>query len=308
MKFKNSLIFYLLISIGIVSCKKEDDSELIALEERIFQAYIQSNNITVPPTESGLYFIEETVGEGSSPKEGDWVLVNYDLYIVNGEQLIYTSEKAKAIEKNIYDSRLIYGNSKLSIGSNIQGFDEGLYKMKEGGKAQLLFKSDLGYGKQGAGLIAPYNSMLIEVELIKVIPDPVAYEKEMIQDYLDANGYTDIDTTESGLYYIQVEEGTGDSAMTGMYVSINVDGYLLDGRKFLEEDVYRFLLGSYDYTLTPGLIEGISYMKENGKARLIVPYYLGYGDIGKSYYEGRGKVPIPPYTTLLYDIELLSAK
>jgi FKBP-type peptidyl-prolyl cis-trans isomerase len=308
MKNKFLLVFLAILVFALISCKKEDDSEQIDFEKRIFQAYLENNNISAEPTESGLYYIEETPGDGATPKNGDWVLINYDLYLIDGEQIIYTSDRTRSIEYNIYDSRLIYGISKLQIGTNIAGFDEGLYKMKEGGKSRLLFMSDLGYGKQGAGLITSYSSLLIEVELLKVIPDPAAYEKEMIAEYLESNNFMDIDTTKSGLYYIPVEEGSGDSARMNAYVTVNIDGYLLDGRKFLEEDIYRFQLGSFDYSLTAGLVEGISYMKETGKARLIVPYYLGYGVQGKSYFEGKAKVPIPPYSTLIYDVELINAK
>ncbi|MFW5645135.1 MAG: FKBP-type peptidyl-prolyl cis-trans isomerase, partial [Bacteroidota bacterium] len=150
---------------GIISCQKEDDSELIALEERILNAYLENNNISVEPTESGLYFIQETEGTGATPAMDDWVLINYDLYLIHGEQLIYTSEKEKAIEYGIYDSNLIYGPSKNPMGRNIKALDEGLTMMKEGGKATLLFKSDLGFGKQRTGLINPYEPLKIVVEL-----------------------------------------------------------------------------------------------------------------------------------------------
>ena len=293
---------------GMLSCAKEDDSEQIALEERLFEAYLQNNNITTEPTESGLYFIPETEGTGASPVSGDWALINYDLYLVDGERLIYTSDKEKAIDFGIFDSRIIYGNSKIEVGVNLPGLDEGIKMMKEGGKAQLLFMSDLGYGSQATGVITPYSSLIIDVELVKVIEDPVAFEEERIQAYLEANNYSNVDTTASGLYYIPIEEGVGDSAQQNFYVTINVDGFLIDGRRFLDEDVFRFQLGTYNYSLTEGLTEGVSYMKEQGKAKLIVPWYIGYGAPGKSYYEGRAKVPIPPYTTLIYEVELLNAK
>lgn len=308
MRGKTILIVLAVFATGLISCNKDDDSEQIALENRLFEAYLENNDITVEPLESGLYYIEETEGTGLSPKEGDWVLLRYDLYMVNGEQLIYTSNKEKAIDFGIFDERIIYGPSKIEIGGNIEGLDEGVKLMKEGGKATLLFKSDLGYGNQTAGQITPYSSLLIEAELIKVIEDPIAYEEELITQYLEANNLTDVQPESSGLYYIEIEEGVGDSAQTDFYVTINVDGFLIDGRRFLDEEVYRFKLGAYEYALTEGLIEGVSYMKEQGKAKLIVPFYIGYGAAGKSYYEGKAMVPIPPYTTLIYDVELLNAK
>lgn len=303
-----TLIVFLTIAAVLLSCSKNDDSEQIALENRVFEAYLQNNNITVEPRESGLYYVEETEGSGLSPKEGDWVLIKYDLYLINGETLIYTSNRDKASDFGIYDERLIYGSSKIEVGGNLEGLDEGLMLMKEGGVATLLFKSDLGYGAQSAGLISPYSPLKIDLELIKVIENPIAYEDELIANYLEQNNFTDVKPTSSGLYFINIEEGVGDSAQNDFFVTINVDGFLIDGRRFLDEEVYRFRLGSYDYALTEGLSEGVGYMKEQGKAKLIVPFNIGYGSSGKSYYEGKAKVPIPPYTTLIYDVELLNAK
>jgi peptidylprolyl isomerase len=308
MRGKTLIIVLFAIATGLVSCKKDDDSEQIALENRVFEAYLQNNSITAEPRESGLYFIEETEGTGLSPTNGDYVLIKHDLYLINGETLIYTTDREKASDFGIFDKRIIYGPSKTKVGGNLEGFDEGLMLMKEGGKATLLFKSDLGYGDQTVGRITPYSSLKIDLELIMVIKDPIAHEDELIADYLEKNNFTDVKPTSSGLYFISIEEGTGDSAQNNFFVTINVDGFLIDGRRFLDEEVFRFRLGAYDYALTYGLMEGVSYMKEQGKAKLIVPYNIGYGTDGKSYYEGKAKVPIPPYTTLIYDVELLNAK
>jgi FKBP-type peptidyl-prolyl cis-trans isomerase len=293
---------------AFLSCQEDDDSELIALEDRVFNAYLENNDIAVEPTESGLYYVPLEEGDGLSPLKDNWVLINYDLYLLDGEQLVFTTDKEKAIEYNIHDQRVVYGPSKIQIGNNLQGLDEGLKLMNEGGEAQLLFKSDLGYGRQGAGVIGSYKSLIVEIELLKVIENPIEYENERAQNYLTENSFSEFDSTASGLVYIEMVEGTGDSAQTNSNVTINVKGYLVDGRKFLDEDVFRFQLGQYDYAVTEGLSEGVSYMKEGGKSKLVVPYYLGYGEGGKSYFEGKAKVPIPPYSTLIYDVELLNAR
>lgn len=309
MKIKILIFAIMGIMAVILSCQKDDDSELIAMEDRIFNAYLENNNITVEPTESGLYFIQETEGSGLSPQEGNWVLIKSDLYLIDGEQLIYTSDKEKAIEYNIFDERRIYGPSKTQVGNNIEALDEGLSMMKEGGKATLLFKSDLGYGKGIRSGIGPYEPIRMDLELIKVIENPIEYENEKLADYLESNNFSNVDTMESGLIYIEMLEGEGDSAMANANVTVNVEGFLLDGRMFLDEEVFRFPLGQYsDYAVTEGLSEGVSYMKEMGKSKLIVPYYLGYGENEKTYFDGKAKVPIPPYSTLVYDVELLNAK
>lgn len=51
----------------------------------------------------------------------------------------------------------------------------------------------------------------------------------------------------------------------------------------------------------PGWTQGLSFMKKNGKARLVIPSDLGYGDKGSS-------PAIPPGATLIFDIQLLDIK
>jgi len=56
-----------------------------------------------------------------------------------------------------------------------------------------------------------------------------------------------------------------------------------------------------DLSTIPGWEEGISYMKKGGKARLIVPSSLAYGEEGL-------EDMIPPYSPVVYEIEVLEVK
>ncbi|HCC71164.1 MAG TPA: peptidylprolyl isomerase [Bacteroidales bacterium] len=123
-------------------------------------------------------------------------------------------------------------------------------------------------------------------------------EKEMkiIANFLKDQGI-DTEPTESGLYYIEMTEGTGIQPVTGDTVEIYYVGYFLDGRIFdsnLNSDPFRFALGSGN--TIQGIDEGVSYMKESGKALLVIPSSLGYGSTG-SYV-------VPGYTPLAFDVVL----
>ena len=106
-------------------------------------------------------------------------------------------------------------------------------------------------------------------------------------------------TTDSGLQYIMVEEGSGKSPQPGQNVSVHYSGYLLDGTKFDSsydrEDPITFPIGQG--RVIPGWDEGISLLKVGGKAKLIIPPNLGYGS--------RAIGPIPPNSTLIFDVELV---
>ena len=298
-----------IILIGISSCKLDDSEEQLEKESHIFQAYLEENNITIEPTASGLYFLEEVEGEGASPEYGDFCIVNYELSLVYNEQLIYTYDEQKAIDNDIYYSRNLYGESKIYVGASLDGIDEGLLLMKEGGKARLLFTSNLGHGGNAVGSIPAYSSLIVDVELIEVIPDPDAREKVKLQEYLTENSIN-VDSTSSGLYYVETLKGEGDSVVYSSVLTLSFMSSLLDGRTIFEKDTVYFPFGTINYTLTNGLNEGLSYMKEGGKATIIAPYYLAHGASGKSYYndDGYGKIPVPPYSTMIYEVELIKVE
>jgi peptidylprolyl isomerase len=109
--------------------------------------------------------------------------------------------------------------------------------------------------------------------------------------------------TQSGLEYIEVEAGTGAQAEAGKTVSVHYTGKFQDGSVF-DSSVSRgepieFKLGVGQ--VIKGWDEGIALMKVGGKAQLIIPPTLGYGE------KGAGGV-IPPNATLVFDVELVKVK
>ena len=109
--------------------------------------------------------------------------------------------------------------------------------------------------------------------------------------------------TTSGLEYIEVQAGTGAQAAAGKTVSVHYTGKFQDGRVF-DSSISRgepitFRLGVGQ--VIKGWDEGIALMKVGGKAQLIIPPSLGYGE------RGAGGV-ITPNATLVFDVELVDVK
>jgi len=109
--------------------------------------------------------------------------------------------------------------------------------------------------------------------------------------------------TASGLEYIEVEPGTGAQAVSGKTVSVHYTGKFQDGKVFDSSvsrgEPIKFPLGAG--RVIKGWDEGIALMKEGGKAQLVIPPHLAYGE------SGAGGV-IPPNATLVFDVELVSVE
>jgi len=118
-------------------------------------------------------------------------------------------------------------------------------------------------------------------------------ESTLLRQYIEENNITTTPTS-SGLYYIETKRGSGANANGGDEVKVKYKGTLLNGEEF-DSGTFSFPLG-YGYVIR-GWDEGISYMKEGGTAILIIPSSLAYGA------QGSGK--IEPYTTLIFEVELL---
>jgi FKBP-type peptidyl-prolyl cis-trans isomerase len=114
--------------------------------------------------------------------------------------------------------------------------------------------------------------------------------------------YKDIKTTASGLKYIITKSTTGNYPQKGDEVEMNYTGMFLDGKKFDEnlniESPFTFKLGLGQ--VIAGWDEGIMLLHEGEEAKLIIPSDLGYGE--------QGTGPIPPNTTLVFDVKLLKIK
>jgi len=135
-----------------------------------------------------------------------------------------------------------------------------------------------------------------------------------IEAEIDA-AYPEATKTASGLRYIIETVGDGPKPEIGQVVRVNYSGYLMDGTLF-DSSIKEIAQegGTYDERREPyeplpmqygpmarvieGWKEGIQLLNVGGKAKLIIPPYLGYGS------RGAGGV-IPPNASLVFDVELV---
>jgi len=112
---------------------------------------------------------------------------------------------------------------------------------------------------------------------------------------------SDTVTTASGLKYVDIRLGDGESPSVGQNVEVHYTGWLLEnGNKF---DSSRDRDKPFTFPIGVGRVikgwdEGVMSMKVGGQRHLIIPPELGYGP------RGAGSI-IPPDSWLVFDVELL---
>lgn len=142
----------------------------------------------------------------------------------------------------------------------------------------------------------------IEEAMKKKKEEDLIKEKQQFFDFVKKT-YPKATVLPSGLAYILEKEGTGNKAVAGNTVSVHYLGELADGKKFDSSydrnQPIEFKLGQR--MVIPGWEEGIALLNKGAKAKLIIPYWLAYGE------SGRPPV-IPAKATLIFNTELVEIK
>jgi len=111
----------------------------------------------------------------------------------------------------------------------------------------------------------------------------------------------EVRTTTSGLQYEILRPTSGAKPAAQNEVTVHYEGKLLDGTKF-DSSIDRGEPASFPLTrVIKGWTEGVQLMTVGSKYRFYIPHDLAYGARGAG-------ASVPPYSTLIFDIELISIK
>ena len=157
------------------ACKDNDLEKMRQRELEKLREYIDQNYPNEEPKSSGLYFIP--IEDGTDTTEinpGDRVQVFYATWTFDSSlDSIFLDETSG------YTDGYRYEPYEFIVGGNsaIQGLQEAVTYMTKGSKANLVIPSELAYGQSGSAGIAPFTTLLMQVEVYKVYPVPVQEEQ-----------------------------------------------------------------------------------------------------------------------------------
>jgi FKBP-type peptidyl-prolyl cis-trans isomerase len=304
MKNQKSLLAILVLMVGasfMSSCQK---TTKVTEKDGIEYTYIKEGTESAPNGSFLLYNLEITTATDSviystaeQPFPG-YLMANDSLPPTNGmDEIFLTLRKGDSIQ---FES-----TAKVIFGENFPPF------MKEAD----IVKVKLGAFEimDQAAIEAFFNSTM-EAEDKKRAERAVgmvAEEGKTIEAYIQEKGLT-ASKTESGLYYVIEQEGTGEATTPGTTMYVNYAGYLLDGTLFDTSmaDVAKannIFDAARPYEalpvnvgmgqVIPGWDEGLMLLKKGSKGKFIIPSPLGYGE------NGAGAM-IPPNSILVFDVEV----
>ncbi len=258
-------------------------------------------------TESGIeYKIVETTEDARVPVFTEILEMSADYYWQ--DSLLFSSNDFPEAFKIEYRESTYPGS-----------LDEAFGFLKEGDSA--IFRIDaFNFYKNAAGGPAPefmtegdklefrirlkkvFTKEEIMAEIAELNKVKIGQETEMRNAYL-SDSQIAVEPTESGLYFVEELKGKGKQPKEGDTVVVHYTGKLLNGQVFdssIDRDKpFRFPLGKG--RVIPGWDEGIALMKVGGKAQLVIPSNIAYGEMGAGG-------AIPPFATLVFEVELLEIR
>jgi len=271
------------------------DVELIDIKEGVRQWVASSGGtrnakkMDTIKTASGLKYILFQENKSGAPAANSKATVHYSGFFRDGKMFDSSVERGKPF------------TVEVGGGQVIKGWDEGLALLRKGEKAKLIIPHQLAYGEMGYGqIIPPKSDLIFDVEIIDVAPVPIPVPYEITGKELKK--------TASGLEYYEVKRaGSPVKAVPGTTVKVHYTGYFKDSTsatglgKIFDSSIKRG--DPIEFQLGQGMViqgweEGIALMNVGDQLRLVIPYYLAYGE--------QGRPPqIPEKAVLIFDVELI---
>ncbi len=240
----------------------------------------QIEDVSYNETDSGLKYRVIKPGDGLFPSDGDLLTIHYIAKLKDGTVFDNTYERNEPL------------TFRIGRGHVIDGWEEGLLLISQGGKAEFVVPPHLAYGEKGINKVPPNFTVIFTIELIDI-----KRPEKVIKP--DTELFT---STAEGVKYVISKAGEGRKIEEGLLVKVHYKGYFEDGEVFdnsvLRSEPFEFLVG--EGMVIKGWDKGFKYLREGDKATLWIPYQLAYGKTGRG--------PVPPEANIMFDVEILEVR
>lgn len=265
----------------------EEDS-LINVELEKFELYREENLEGFTELLPGVLFKEHVAGKGPNINDTAIISVRISGKTLNG--VVFLEEDDDEIDFRISDDNQIPFN-----------WNSALLTMSEGSKATLVLTSPNAFGRRGfgQGLVGPYQSVRLDIEIVKVSPGMKEFENYSLKKYIKLNDISEKPVA-NGMYYILQEKGTGPQLKSKDKVLVHYVGFYLDMGVFDSSrqrgEPMEIVIDESD--VIKGWHQALKMMRVGEKARIILPSSLAYGAAGSP-------PAIRPYSPLIFDLEVV---
>lgn len=257
---------------------------------------------------SGLIILEQK-GKGKLAQMGDYVDFDFLMCSKDGDTLM-----------NSFDVESV----DMQFGEEFicNGFTTALGLVPEGGVMRFVIPSELGFDSVGyQDIILPYDPIVVKLRMNKVMDEEahrknvearqakeeaerqkrLAQELDLIKNYIETNGIAET-PTESGVYIVRHEEGSGTKANWGDEVAVHYTLYNLHGDQVESSYTFgepmHFTIGKGE--MIPCIEEAVMTMSPGAKVTVISPSEHAFGEFAIH------NVLLPAYSPLLVELELIS--
>jgi FKBP-type peptidyl-prolyl cis-trans isomerase FkpA len=226
--------------------------------------------------------------------------------------------------KTMSDSVFFQGKRKIQINpvESYEGsINECFMMLSAGESATFIISANNFYTKTLETTLPPFlgknDKMKVTIDINEIqtqedyqkekeaflnwIDDFGDYEKIILQQFLNKEKLP-VKPTISGIYSLKVKEGNGKKIAKGDTITVNYEGKFLNGKYFdstiRRNQPFQFVYGT-EWQVVKGLEEAIGTMTEGEKTLFILPSELAFGT------EGSSTGIIPPFTSLIFEVEIL---
>ncbi len=191
------------------------------------------------------------------------------------------------MDKFSYGLGMGIGQNLLSMGvkdMNIEDFIKGISDVLSGNKTELTHSE---------------AQKVVNEHFQKLAEEAYAVNRNAGEKFLAENAKKEgVTTLPSGLQYEVIKEGNGKKPSATDRVQCHYEGTLIDGTIF-DSSIKRGEPAVFGVNqVIRGWVEALQLMQEGAKWRLYIPYDMAYGE------HGAGEM-IPPYSALVFDVELI---